>query len=83
MTIDQEIKPGQVYREPDDDSAFKIMDVSEVMEQAKVLYIDDIDGEEVVDTRKRAEFKPLEVIRRRLAEGSLVRVGTDHHGGVE
>lgn len=83
MTIDQEIKPGQVYREPDDDRAFKIMDVSEVQEQAKVLYIDDIEGEQVVDTRRKAEFKPIEVIRRRLAEGSLVRVGADHHGGLD
>jgi hypothetical protein len=82
MTIDQEIEPGQVYREPDEDRAFKIMAVSDVQKQAKILYIDDLDGEGIIDTRKRAEFKPIEVIRRRLAEGSLVRVGTDEHGGI-
>lgn len=82
MTIDQEIEPGQVYREPDEDRAFKIMAVSEVQQQAKILYIDEFDGEGIVDTRKRAKFKPTEVIKRRLAEGSLVRVGADHHGGL-
>lgn len=80
MTIDQEITAGQVYREPDTEKAFKIMEVSEVQEQAKVLYIDDIEGEQVVDTRGRAKFKPIDVIRRRVAEGSLVRVGTDPYG---
>lgn len=80
MTIDQEIEPGQVYREPDSDRAFKIMDVSRVQQQAKVLYLDDIEDEQVVDTKGRADFKPIDIIKQRLAEGSLERVGSDPYG---
>lgn len=74
MAIDQEIEPGQLYRETDTDRAFKVMDVSETMDQAKIIYIEGIDDERVVDTRGTAKFKPLDVMRRRLAEGSLVRI---------
>lgn len=77
MPIDQDIEPGELFKETDTDRAFKVMEVSSVSEQAKVLYIDDIEGEQVVDTRGVSEFKPLDVIKRRLAEGSLVRVGAD------
>lgn len=74
MSSDTDIEPGQLYRETDTDRAFKILEVSPQMEQAKVLYLDDVDGERYVDTRGRTEFKFFDVIRRRLAEGSLERV---------
>lgn len=77
MSTDKEIESGQLYRETDTDRAFKIMGVSQVQEQAKVLYLDNIENEQVVDTRGQSEFKPLESIRRKLAQGELVRVGTD------
>lgn len=82
MPIDQEIKSGQLYRETDADRAFKVLEVSPVLEQAKVLYLDEIEEEQVVDTRGRTEFKPLDIIRRKLAEGRLVRVGTDHYSDI-
>lgn len=77
MPIDQEIETGQIYRETDTEKAFKIMDVSEVQKQAKILYIDDIEGEQMVDTRGLSEFKPTEIMREKLAQGELVRVGSD------
>lgn len=77
MEIDQEIEPGQIYRETDTDKAFKIMDVSQVQQQAKILYIDEIEEGQIVDTRGQSEFKPTEIIREKLAQGELVRVGSD------
>lgn len=77
MPVDQDIEAGQLYRETDTEKAFKIMDVSRSQEQAKVLYLDEIEGEQVVDTRGQSEFKPIDIIRQKLARGDLVRVGSD------
>lgn len=74
MASDTDIEPGQLYRETDTDRAFKVLEVSPQMGQAKVMYLDDVDPDRYVDTRGRTEFKFTEVIRRHLAEGSLVRV---------
>lgn len=75
--MDQEIKPGQLYRETDTEKAFKVLEVRPELEQVKVLYLDDIEGEQYVDTRGRTEFKFVDTIRRKLAEGSLVRLADD------
>lgn len=80
MSSDTDIEPGQLYRETDTERAFKVLEVSPQMAQAKVMYLDDVGRERYVDTRGRTEFKFIDVIRRRLAEGTLVRI-TDGPAG--
>lgn len=74
MSNETEIEPGQLYRETETERAFKVLEVSPQMEQAKVLYLHDVEGEQYVDTRGRTEFKFLYSIRRGLADGTLVRI---------
>lgn len=74
MSSETDIEPGQLYRETDTERAFKVLEVSPQMAQAKVMYLDDVGREQYVDTRGRTEFKFVDVIRRQLAEGTLVRI---------
>lgn len=80
MSSEVDIEPGQLYKETDTDRAFKVLEVSPQMEQAKVLYLHDVDGEQYVDTRGRTEFKFIYSIRKRLAEGTLVRITGEPSG---
>lgn len=77
MAVDQDIEPGQLYKDTDTDKSFKVLDVRTEIEQVRVLYLDDINSEQLVDTRGRIEVKLIDTIRRQLAEGRLVRVSDD------
>lgn len=74
MQIDQNIEPGQLYREADTERSFKILSVRSELGQARVMYLDDVNRERLVDTRGRTDIKLIDAIKRKLAEGSLVRV---------
>lgn len=77
MPKEQTIKPGQLYRNKDTGQAFKVLEVRPELEQVKILYLDNIERERLVDTRGRSEAKLIGTIKRKLAEGCLVQVSDD------
>lgn len=77
MVIEQEIESGQIYRETNTERSFKVLEVRPELDQARVLYIEEIERERLVDTRGQSEIKFIDVLRRKLANGSLVRMRND------